>query len=303
MFYIYPYKAGSESVRILKEGLAGKIIKLKNSRYRQKATDTVINWGASSMPSSITQTLNRPENVALASNKLKTFQTLAGAGVTTVPFTTDDDEAQRWLDGGHTVFARHKLDGHSGEGIEVVSPTTEPVLTPEQERLDGILNSTAQALSDRGFAFHSQVIEAMRMDIEPEGMRSTTTLPSAPLYTKKVENAGEYRVHVFDGEVILYQKKSRTVDEGGEVNEPTNEDSLVRNLASGWVYRTGNLRRLERVEELALDAISALGLDFGAVDIIKDTNGDVFVLEVNSAPGISNTETREAYINAFNSLF
>ena len=124
----------------------------------------------------------------------------------------------------------------------------------------------------------------------------------APLYTRGVHNNGEYRVHVFDGEVILYQKKSRRVDEDGNVVTAEGAEADVRNLASNWVYRTGNLKRLERIETLAIDAVRALGLDFGAVDIIKDADGNVFVLEVNTAPGISNTETANAYISAFQSL-
>lgn len=127
-------------------------------------------------------------------------------------------------------------------------------------------------------------------------------LPNARLYTKGVTNNGEYRVHVFDGDVILYQKKSRKLDDDGNVITADGEDALVRNLASNWIYRTGHLERLERIEALAIQAVNALGLDFGAVDIIKDGDGNVFVLEVNTAPGLGNESTLEAYVEAFKSL-
>lgn len=127
------------------------------------------------------------------------------------------------------------------------------------------------------------------------------SLHNARLFTQGVQNHGEYRVHVFDGEVILYQKKSRRVDEDGNVvNEGVDHD--VRNLASNWIYRTGNLNRLERIEDLAIQAVASLGLDFGAVDIIKDQDGQVYVLEVNTAPGLGNKDTLDAYVEAFNSL-
>lgn len=254
MFYIYPYKKGSQSVALLKEHLAGKIIKLEGSRYRQKIEHKLINWGNSHMPDWLANEdtiLNKPSAVAIAKDKLETLHTLEQNNIATVEFTDDFGTAHDWLVDGYKVFARHSLTGHSGAGIEVI---------------------------DR------QMIE---------------DLPDAPLYTRGVENHGEYRVHVFQGEVILYQKKSRRLDEDGNVVDADGEEADVRNLASNWIYRTGNLRRLERIEQLAINAVEALGLDFGAVDIIKDEEGNVFVLEINSAPGLGNTETLQAYRRAF----
>lgn len=251
-YRIYPYIAGSKSVRKLRDSTDSMIIRLKNSRYRYREGQTVINWGNSRRPSWMSEdvpVLNKPEAVTFASNKLLTLQKLTEAGVPTITWTTDWEIASDW---DTKTFVRHKLTGHSGDGIEV---------------------------------FNGDV-----------------ALPTAPLYTMAVENTGEYRVHVFKGDVILYQKKSRRVDEAGNVITAEGAEADVRNLASNWVYRTGNLRRLERIEELAKSAVNALDLDFGAVDIIKDADGNVFVLEVNTAPGISNTETANAYITAFNTL-
>lgn len=260
MFRIYPYKTGSASVKKLKSALNALIIKTEGSKYRPKDDHLIINWGNSRRPDWATvdtPIFNDPEAVAVASNKLSTLIRLSGEDVPTVPFTEDNFIAQRWYNVGNKVFIRHKLNGHSGDGIDV---------------WDGADSDDSQMFL-------------------------------APLYTKGVENHGEYRVHVFDGEVILYQKKSRRVDEEtGEVVTADGAEADVRNLASNWVYRTGNLDRLKRVETLAIDAVRALGLDFGAVDIIKDAEGNVFILEVNTAPGISNTETLQAYTEAFNSL-
>lgn len=306
MFRIYPYKMGSASVRKLKEVLGALIIRLEGTRYRKRANHIVINWGNSTRPDWMTDddnVLNLPESVALASNKLSTFETLEEHGVATVPYTTASDVATGWLNSGSMVFARHTLTGHSGEGIEIVTPQTELVYTPEQQERIDFLTDVQDVLreeNENGLVISvNEVLES----IEPEGVTSSTTLPDAPLYTQAVENNGEYRVHVFGGEVILYQKKSRKVNEDGEVETAEGEDSLVRNLASNWVYRVGNLRRLERVEELAKNAIDALGLDFGAVDIIKDENGEVYVLEVNTAVGLGNESTIEAYTEAFNQLY
>ena len=285
MIYIYPYMAGSKSVTALKNAVGGRIIKLENSRYSPKTGHVIINWGNSRVPDWYdgTTIINSPSAVALAANKLLTFERLHAAGVRTVPFTTSKEEAEDWLPTGGTVFVRHVLNGHSGEGIEVVRPL------PTNKELDRI----ASELYNLGFHYAS---EAVMQEQEEQ------TLPTAPLYTHNVENNGEYRVHVFNGEVILYQKKSRRREEDGSVDTPDDSESLVRNLASGWVYRTENLRHLEVVEQIAIDAMRALALDFGAVDIIRDNNGDPHVLEVNTAPGLGNSSTLQAYSQAISGL-
>ncbi len=251
MFRIYPYKSGSSSAKRLRDALEGKLIKLSNSLYRPQPNHFILNWGNSTRQANLegVEILNPPENVAIAANKLATLQRLKESGVSHVEFTTDWETASDW---DAKTFVRHKLSGHSGDGIEVFG--------------------------------------------------GTRALPRAPLYTKAVDNYGEYRVHVFDQTVIHYQKKSRRVDDDGNVITAEGEEADVRNLKSNWVYRTGNLKRLERIENLAIDAIAALGLDYGAVDIIKDENGDVYVLEVNTAPGLLNDETLMAYVNAFKTL-
>lgn len=286
MFKIYPYKVGSQSVRSLKTALNAKVIRLEGSTYRHRIGHTIINWGNSRVPhwlSSTTPILNHPDIVRRASNKLDTLEYLTEAGVRTVDYTTDVSVAQDWVENGSKVFVRHTLTGHSGDGIEVI----------ESDRDSHELTDIANQLYSLGYDTLGEIVE--------ERIESPM-VPDAPLYTLGVTNAGEYRVHVFNGEVILYQKKSRRIDEDGNVVTPEGEEADIRNLDTNWVYRTGNLRRLERIEQLAIDAIDALGLDFGAVDIIKDTEGTVYVLEVNSAPGLGNTETLAAYVSAFNSL-
>lgn len=114
----------------------------------------------------------------------------------------------------------------------------------------------------------------------------------APLYTKYVKGREEYRLHVVGGRVIDRQMKRRRADLDGPAN------TRVRNLANGWVFCREDVPVHEQVDHAAIAAVGALGLDFGAVDIKRnDQNGRVFVLEVNTAPGLEGT-TLETYARA-----
>jgi glutathione synthase/RimK-type ligase-like ATP-grasp enzyme len=51
------------------------------------------------------------------------------------------------------------------------------------------------------------------------------------------------------------------------------------------------------MREIAAAAVTALGLDFGAVDLAQRPDGTLFVLEVNRAPGVE-AGTAVAYAQA-----
>jgi hypothetical protein len=121
-------------------------------------------------------------------------------------------------------------------------------------------------------------------------------LPNASLYTKGIRTLREYRVHVMCGEVIDYTKKLRRKDQEYQIPE-----LLVRNHKSGWVFARQDITRLERVEKVAISAVGALNLDFGAVDIVIDEEGVARVLEVNTAMGLVGT-TLENYANKIKEL-
>jgi glutathione synthase/RimK-type ligase-like ATP-grasp enzyme len=120
-----------------------------------------------------------------------------------------------------------------------------------------------------------------------EGWDHFDDFPRAPLYTQFIPKSVEYRVHVFKGEVIDYTKKIKRVD--GEIKARIKEDR-VRSHVNGWEYLRDVSPR-ESVKELAIAAVEALGLDFGAVDIIRSKRKN-YVLEVGTAAGLSDIGVR-----------
>lgn len=256
---ILPY-GPSDSVVALKEAMAAilnkRVAALKidgSSVFRGRAADTIINWGNSRFNDTRVfgqaRVLNAPEAIRRASMKTDAMAAMSAAGVPIVESTTDRSVAQGWMDSGSLVYARTVLQGHSGEGIVMAHRNPSEV--------NGV-----------GNAFTVQ-----------------DTLPQARLYTKGIyQQRREFRIHVMNGTVTYVQQKKRA-DGAQERPEYSN---VVRNYHTGWIYASSDIRPSDAALRAAVDAVTALGLDFGAVDVITRRD-NVWVLEVNTAPGLQGT--------------
>jgi glutathione synthase/RimK-type ligase-like ATP-grasp enzyme len=116
-------------------------------------------------------------------------------------------------------------------------------------------------------------------------------LVQAPLYTKYFKKKREYRVHVFNGQVIdVQEKRKRKEVEGG--------DHRIRNLANGYVFCREAVVEPAGLRDLAVRATAALGYSLGAVDIaFNEHHNQLVVFEVNAAPGMMGS-TLEKYATA-----
>lgn len=236
MLKILPYKLGSKSARDIAKALGVKRI-IPDGGYKPKRNTMVLNWGTSIPRFNHDRFLNKPVAVSIACNKSRAFNVLKAAGVLVVEFTADKLQAQEWQEDGYRVVVRHKLQGHSGQGIQVCQPNDE--------------------------------------------------LPYAPLYTKYTKKDSEYRVHVFQGKVIDWTEKCKR-------NGLPPSNNLIRTHSNGWVFcRTARAIPPFAID-LAIKAVTALGLDFGGVDIIV-RNTQAYVLEVNTAPGVE-ASSLNAYV-------
>jgi hypothetical protein len=122
-------------------------------------------------------------------------------------------------------------------------------------------------------------------------------LVPAPLYVQYVKKQDEYRVHVglrngIDFTIIDVQQKKRR-------QEHENPNWQVRNLANGFIYARDGVNPPDCVLDVARRALACTDLDFGAVDVIYNARENrAYVLEVNTAPGITGT-TVDRYVDFF----
>lgn len=117
-------------------------------------------------------------------------------------------------------------------------------------------------------------------------------------YTARIPYEREFRIHVWGKEVLISQVKLLT----------ENSNSPIHNWENGTVFseesfdKFVNKKQTEELHQLAHQAIDALGLFFGAVDIIRNPKGKLYVLEVNTAPGIRSDPVESAYKRALKEL-
>ena len=259
---ILPYKMESESGKLLSDKTGWLRIRRENSKYKHRENNIIINWGCNSRPPHIPDNaivINSFDAVAKATDKVAAFNCFLVNGVSSPSFTTDPDLALSFVRDGQCIIARTILNGHGGAGIVIIEN--------EEDFIE------------------------------------------APLYTKYIRKKSEWRIHVMGGGIIDATRKVLRPDY-------PNKEAInwkIRNHDNGFIFQRYNSRVLDDdglptpekyllpnvVEKQAMNAVKALGLDFGAVDVVYNEKYNMaFVLEVNTAPGLADG-TAEIYADYF----
>lgn len=270
--YLLPH-GPSNGAAALADALGIKRIKRENSRFTPDFSKLVINWGNSAdgrLPpfmAAHANWLNSPQAVGNATDKRTCWSLLANNGVPTVQWCCDIENAIFWLQElKEDVLIRTQLKSSGGAGIHVLK------------------SEECCKIGRRDL--YTKIIEL----VKDNGGGNW----AACLYFKAKE---EYRVHVLRDKILDVQQKRRNTDvPREEVNY------AVRSHANGFVFCRENVDPPEAMLKVCVDAVAALGLDFGAVDVRYNTNDKTCcVLEVNTAPGLEGS-TIEKYSGAFTEL-
>lgn len=123
----------------------------------------------------------------------------------------------------------------------------------------------------------ADVAQALQGRVYRNGKRKA----AATHFMAYVDAPKEYRVHVFRNRVIRLSEKDFSVPDEGR----------------NYTTRSAVGQDVSHLRNAAKMAVSAVGLDFGAVDILSD-GSQAWVLEVNSSPGLGGTMP-ELYARVF----
>ncbi|WFP47246.1 hypothetical protein FJK_gp25 [Pseudomonas phage FJK] len=290
MFYIYKGSRPSAGAVALRNALGARILRSEGSTYRGRAGTAVINWGtvgaeAHRLRDIAPVFLNDPAVVYRCSNKLEFFRHFEANAPHLIPRWTERwEDALGVLNISGRMYARTDLNGHSGRGIHLVCT----VIDAEVAAIDDLRRQGHYPVHIYGHTHIPDVIT--RAQLFTQGIVGKRT---------------EFRAHVIRGEVVLLQVKLRRVANDMVTNEG---QSIVRNVAGGWVYGVNDAMDRDGAEQAmsaAAEAIQVAGLDFGAVDIIyQHATSRAFVLEINTAPGLdAEGSALEAYVKGFNKIF
>jgi len=120
-------------------------------------------------------------------------------------------------------------------------------------------------------------------------VRYDDTVKRGDLYISKTveKKRREYRVHVFNGEVIAIYEKIPN-EENTKIFKAHNCHFELKNLE--------NCKVSIEDREMCIKAVNSLGLLFGGVDLLRDNKKRVFISEVNSAPALNGTNI-DRYVN------
>lgn len=231
----------------------------------------LFNWGCSQPPASPVPPKwlgNTPGDIRELSNKLRSFRAMMRADIPTLDWTMSKADAQEWLADGALVYERHRLKGHSGEGITIRSIDGDFEVDDAPLYTKGLAGKWKEYRVHVGWGRILCVQQKRKMGAESIEKRGWEVPDDA---TRRAIRT--YR----NGWVFCVNKVDPLTEHAEEV---------CLDAVAAHAPRDGG------------DPMYALPPMTAAVDIAVMENDDVFVIELNSAPALRSKTVLDAWANA-----
>lgn len=267
------------------------------------AAKTVIGWGTKtkedvSFPAG-TVVLNHPNAIRKNRNKFESILTMAEAlnvgGATHIAKVVSAEQVLANLSSGAIklpLIGRRKYH-QGGKGFwpcPTIVQVKEALALPDKERAQYFQEMIPVKTEYRLHVFNGEVIHAVKKVKRSAAEFEAAFIEDELARQKKLwekNNQGSFNEDQAK-EMIRRQAKNATA--GGP-------NSLLRSNRMGWKFAIVT-KYSKDMAKVAIDAVNALGLDFGAVDTCITEDGTPYVFEINTGPGLEATSF-DKYVEAF----
>ena len=258
-------------------------LEMKHGRDKPNLKDVcmVVGWGAKTgkaVDLAGVEVMNHPDKIRANRNKLNALKIMEKAGVAVAPFIDAEEYTKIGKPGCKVSFpVIGRTNWHQGgKGFWTCPAAVQ-----------------AHAAAGNGAGYFQQLIE-----IKDE-FRLHTFGDKVIYAVKKVARSIEDMEDAFIKHETQRQKD--LTEKAGEKFDAKTMDNVIRRMAKKHAADGPNmLIRSNRMgwkfvpvakvdaglEKVAVDALKAIGLNFGAVDACTDVNGKHWILEVNTGPGL-----------------
>jgi glutathione synthase/RimK-type ligase-like ATP-grasp enzyme len=265
-----------------------------------KTKTVVIGWGAKTSKSvdfGKAKVYNHPNSIRVNRNKMESMRLMMDNKVAVAPFV-DAENVTAELAKAHPSVSLPLIGRtafHQG-GNEFFTCLTKTHVLETVKTLKGLKKSGY-------FQNYIDVKDEYRLHIFNGGLIvAAKKVPRDNLEAAYVEQQKEKIDAMAAKKGIKLDKATMEFALGYQANKISAPDQIIKSNTRGYKFAHVDVKNVSTalVAE-AQKAVKALGLCFGAVDCVLDANGKAWVLEVNTGPGLEGT-TFDAYVAAFKKL-
>lgn len=243
----------------------------------KKPYDIFIGWGAKTKTAVKIQAkhiLNHPDNIRSNRNKFEALKKLSKAGITVGNFveasTTEVAAKLKLPVVGRTNYHQ------SGKNFWLCLSMTqvkEAIAEGAQYFQEYLPITQEYRMHVFGDVFYA-VVKTKSKDPQKAYVES---------HAEKIKNSAESAGKQIDEASVKFALEKIA-------SRNTHSNPLLRSHAEGWTFKEVAAKTdIKALSDVAIAAVKAVGLDFGAVDCGVTEDGKVVVLEVNSGPSLEGT--------------
>ena len=285
--YIYYSGPTDDTGKRLAEALGAKH---GNTKPAAKTGMIVVGWGCKTKDRVAMKqhtVLNHPDKIRTNRDKLKTLSVLKAAGIPVADFVNAGDVLTALSDARSAIslplIGRKKY--HQGGKDFWTCLTRGQVQKAIGQGAEYFQNYLDIVDEYRLHVFNGRVI-----NMQKKTERSNMTAAYKEQHGTRISNIADKNKIALDKNTMEYVLENL----GKREERP---DQIIKSNIRGWKFSQIKTAKAE-LKEAAVNAVKAIGLDFGAVDCCMAEGGKPYIIEVNSGPGLQGTPF-DAYVAAF----